>query len=111
MQSTKHHCMCAVVLSCAVTLLPWRCWHNYGLKWVRTWVEPEEQDLYYSHFNTGIYRAAEVVREQIIDTAVDEAGDEVSLYLKFLYFPFDILYFAHFISFLFNSLHFYNLNN
>ena len=20
-----------------------RCWHNYGLKWVRTWVEPQEQ--------------------------------------------------------------------
>lgn len=63
----------------ALSLASWRCWHNYGLKWVRTWVEPEEQDLYYSHFNTGIYRAAEVVREQIIDTAVDEAGRSISL--------------------------------
>jgi len=22
-----------------------RCWHNYGLKWVRTYVEPQEQVL------------------------------------------------------------------
>lgn len=55
-----------------------RCWHNYGLKWVRTWVEPQEQDLYYQHFNTGIYRAAEVVREQLIDTAVDEVVSTLS---------------------------------
>ena len=32
------------------------------------------KDLYYQEFNTGVYRAAEVVREQLIDTAVDEAA-------------------------------------
>ncbi|CAJ1355082.1 unnamed protein product [Effrenium voratum] len=49
-----------------------QCWHNYGLKWVRTYVHPQEQDLYYEHFNSGIYRASEALREQVIDVAVDE---------------------------------------
>ena len=34
------------------------------------------QDLYYEHFNSGIYRASEALREQVIDVAVDEAGLE-----------------------------------
>ena len=51
-----------------------RCWHNYGVKWIRTYVEPEEQDFYYQHINGGVYRAAEVVREQVIDTAVNQAS-------------------------------------
>ena len=56
-----------------------RCWHNYGVKWIRSYVEPEEQDVYYQHINSGVYRAAEVVREQVIDTAVNQVSKEENM--------------------------------
>ncbi|CAE7632321.1 HMCN1 [Symbiodinium microadriaticum] len=49
-----------------------RCQHNYGIKWVRTYVLPQEQELYYQQFNNGAFRTAEALREQVIDAAVDE---------------------------------------